>query len=75
MTSSKVSSRPHPGESGDVGWGAGGARTVQCREVSEMKATAPGTVTREAAPPEILGGSREGYRLRGAGGGDAGREV
>lgn len=48
---------------------------MQCQEVAEAKATAPGTVTREAAPPEIRGGRREGCRPRGAGGGDAAREV
>lgn len=48
---------------------------LPCREVSEAKGTAPGTVTREAAPPEIRGGRREGCRQRGPGGGDAAREV
>lgn len=64
-----------PGRPGVAGWGAERDRTVQCREVSETKATAPGTVTREAAPPEIWGGRREGCRQREAGGGDAEREV
>lgn len=68
--------RPQVGRGGA---GDGGARARGCPdrrdpEGSKVKDTAPGTVSREAGPPELWGGLREGCRLRETGGGDTGCE-